>query len=96
MNPEEVASQLHENERRILMSLRDVNFATTAELSALTGLSRDAVEKACAWAETKGVVSFKEEVLQKFSLTEEGQRYVEEGLPEKNLLNQIINGENKL
>ncbi|MBL7167228.1 hypothetical protein ISS40_01015 [Candidatus Bathyarchaeota archaeon] len=46
MNPEEVASQLHENERRVLISLKDRGSATTVELSALTGLSRDAVEMA--------------------------------------------------
>ena len=96
MNPEEVASQLHENERRILISLKDRGSATTVELSNLTGLSRDAVEKACAWAETKGVLSFREEVSHSFNLTEEGRRYAEEGLPEKRLIKLVSSGKGKI
>ncbi|NQT09109.1 hypothetical protein HQ586_08535, partial [Candidatus Bathyarchaeota archaeon] len=96
MNPEEVALQLHENERRILISLRDGSSATTVELSTLTGLSRDAVEKACSWAETKGVLSFREEVSHSFNLTEEGRRYAEEGLPEQRLIKLISSGKGKI
>ncbi|MBA7476180.1 phenylalanine--tRNA ligase subunit alpha [archaeon] len=96
MNPEEVASQLHENERRILMSLSDGGSATTVKLSTLTGLSRDAVEKACSWAETKGVLSFREEVSHSFNLTEEGRTYAEEGLPEKRLIKLVSSGKGKI
>ena len=96
MNPEEVASQLHENERSVLMSLRDEGSATTDELSALTGLSRDAVEKACAWAETKGVLSFREEVSLSFNLTEEGSRYADGGLPERRLLELVSSGRQRI
>jgi len=96
VNPEEVASQLHENERRVLISLKDRGSATTEELSQTTGLSRDAVEKACAWAETKGVLSFREEVSHSYNLTEEGRRYAEEGLPEKRLLGLVNSGKPKI
>ena len=96
MNPETVASSLHENERRILLALRGRGPATTEELASATGLSRDAVEKACAWAETKGVVSVEEEVSHTFNLTDEGRGYVEEGLPEKRLLRLIQKGENEI
>jgi len=96
VNPEEVASQLHENERMVLMSLRDGGSATTVELSKLTGLSRDAVEKACSWAETKGVLSFREEVSHSFNLTEEGRTYAEEGLPEKRLIKLVSLGKGKI
>jgi phenylalanyl-tRNA synthetase alpha chain len=96
VNPEEVASQLHENERKILMSLRDEGSATTVELSTLTGLSRDAVEKACAWAETKGVLSFREEVTHSFNLTEEGRTYAEGGLPEKRLIKLVSSGKGRI
>jgi len=96
VNPEEAASQLHENERRILISLKDRGSATTEELSTLTGLSRDAVEKACAWAETKGVLSFREEVSHSFKLTEEGSGYVEGGLPERRLLGLVASGKTKI
>jgi len=96
VNPESVASSLHENERKVVLTLGGRGAATTEELSSATGLSRDAVEKACAWAETKGVVSVEEEVSRSFFLTEEGGRYAEEGLPEKRLLRLVQEGEDEI
>jgi len=96
VKPDEVASRLHENERKVLLALKDRETATTEELSRLTGLGRDAVEKACAWAETKGVVSFGEEVSRSFNLTDEGRTYAEEGLPEKRLVDLIASGEDDI
>ncbi|MBN2335922.1 phenylalanine--tRNA ligase subunit alpha [Candidatus Bathyarchaeota archaeon] len=92
MNPREVAQQLHENERKVLHALRGRGTATTQELSQLTGLERDAVEKASDWAMTKGVVSFKEEVSQFFSLTDEGNAYARNGLPEQKLRKLLVHG----
>ncbi|HIH87732.1 TPA: hypothetical protein HA344_00805, partial [Candidatus Bathyarchaeota archaeon] len=86
LNPEEVASRLNENERKLLVALRGGGASSTAVLSQSMGLGRDAVEKASAWAETKGVVSFREEVSRFFKLTTEGQKYADEGLPEKQLI----------
>jgi len=96
VNPETVASNLHENERKVLLALRGRGPATTEELRSATELSRDAVEKACAWAGTKGVVSAVEEVSRTFNLTDEGRMYVEEGLPEKRLLRLVQKGENEI
>ena len=92
MNPREVAERLHENERKVLQALSGVGTATTEELSRLTGLARDAVEKASDWAATKGVVSFREEVSRFFSLTDEGRVYAEKGLPEQNLRELLVHG----
>ena len=96
MNPEEVASRLNENERKLLVALRGGGASSTAALSHATGLGRDAVEKASAWAETKGVVSFREEVSRFFKLTEEGAKYASEGLPEKQLIEAVAGGDNEL
>ena len=96
MNPETVASSLHENERAVLLALKRRGPATTEELASATGLGRDAVEKACAWAETKGVVSVEEEASRAFSLTEEGRAYEAEGLPEKRLLRLVQKGEREI
>ena len=96
MIPKDVASSLHVNERKVILAIGKRGAATTEELSLAMGLSRDAVEKACAWAETKGVVSVEEEVSRSFFLTEEGKRYAEEGLPEKRLLRILKEGENKI
>ena len=92
MNPREVAERLHENERKVLQSLSGVGTTTTEELSRLTGLARDAVEKASDWAATKGVVSFREEVSRFFILTDEGRFYAEKGLPEQNLRKLLVHG----
>ena len=92
MQPKEVASRLHENERKVLHALGNVDTATTETLAQMTGLGRDAVEKASDWAATKGVVAFNEEVSQFFALTDEGDVYSEHGLPEKNLLNLLRTG----
>jgi phenylalanyl-tRNA synthetase alpha chain len=96
LNPDEAAAKLHENERKVLLALEERGAATTQELSANTGLARDAVEKASAWAETKGVVSFREEVSRSFNLTDEGRKYAEKGLPEKNLLKLVVEGRNEI
>jgi len=87
---------LHENERKVILALEGRRAATTQELSAETGLGKDAVEKASAWAETKGAVSFREEVSRSFNLTEEGQKYVEDGLPEKRLLELVAGGSDEI
>jgi len=96
VNPETVASSLQENERKVLLALKGRKAATTEELSSATGLGRDAVEKAGAWAETKGVVSVEEEISHTVNLTDEGRRYVEEGLPEKRLLKLVQSGETEI
>ena len=96
MNPREVAEQLHENERRILLVLKENESASTSLLAEVTGLPKDAVEKACAWAETKGVLTFNEETTVKHSLTDEGKRYANGGLPEKNLLRFVAEGVNEI
>ena len=92
MKPTKVAEMLHENERKVLHALSSESTATTEQLAQKTGLGRDAVEKASDWAATKGVVVFNEEVSQFFALTDEGDVYSENGLPEKNLLDQLKTG----
>jgi len=96
LNPEEVASRLNENERKLLVALRGGGASSTAVLSKSMGLGRDAVEKASAWAETKSVVGFREEVSRFFKLTTEGQKYADEGLPEKQLIEAAVSGDNEL
>jgi len=88
MKPKEVAARLNENERKLLHALSGGETATTK----LTGLGRDAVEKASDWAMTKGVVEFSEEVSRFTSLTDEGDVYFEKGLPEQNLRKVLVDG----
>ncbi len=92
MKPKEVAARLNENERKLLHALSGRETATTDKLSKLTGLGRDAVEKASDWAMTKGVVEFSEEVSCFTSLTDEGDVYMNNGLPEQNLRKTLVDG----
>ena len=96
MNPENVASTLNENERKVLVALRGGGAYSIVALTQTTGLGKDAVEKASAWAETKGVVSLREEVSRFFKLTEEGAKYASEGLPEKQLIEAAAGGDSVL
>ncbi len=81
--------ELHENEVRILLALKDLRRGSSEEISRLTGLTRDAVERAGAWATTKGLLSVEERVSESLVLTEEGREYAERGLPERRLLRLI-------
>jgi len=92
MKPKEVAARLNENERKLLHALSGGETATTDNLSKVTGLGRDAVEKASDWAMTKGVVEFSEEVSRFTSLTDEGDVYLNKGLPEQNLRKELADG----
>jgi phenylalanyl-tRNA synthetase alpha chain len=92
MKPKEVAARLHENERKVLHALSDGSTTTTEKLAELTGLGRDAVEKATDWATTKGVVVFSEEVSRFTALTDEGDVYLKSGLPEQNLRKVLMDG----
>ncbi len=87
-----MASSLHENERKILRVLHERKAATVEEISLASELNRDAVEKACAWAEAKGIVTVERRSRGLFHLSSEGARYAEEGLPEKRLIRMVLEG----
>lgn len=96
MDPEKVSSSLHVNERKILLALKKNAPATSDDLAVSTGLSKDAIEKACSWAETKGALTIEEEIRRVYNLTEEGRRYREDGLPEKRLIRLVTKGEKEI
>lgn len=92
MDPKLIASSLHENERRIVRILHERRAATVEELGNALGLNRDAVEKACAWAEAKGIIEVERRSRALFQLSDEGALYAEEGLPEKRLIRMAMEG----
>jgi phenylalanyl-tRNA synthetase alpha chain len=81
--------ELHENEVKILLALKDLKRASAEEIARITGLTRDAVERASDWATTKGLLSVEEKVSETLVLSEEGREYAEQDLPERRLLNLI-------
>lgn len=93
---ERILEQLHEHEKEVLKALQALKKAKTEEISEKTGLSKDGVEKAVLWAKLKELTSEEEEITEYLQLTDEGREYVENGLPEKNLIGLVSSGINKI
>jgi phenylalanyl-tRNA synthetase alpha chain len=89
MTHNKLLDKLHKNEKRILKALENRKSVTVLELVKITGLVKDAIEKASLWAKVKGVIKIREDVTEFVELTKEGLEYVEEGLPEKNLIKLV-------
>ena len=83
---EELIKKLHPHEKKILSVLNRLGMAKPDEIAKETGISVDAVRKACQWAAIKGLVKIEKEIKEEINLTDEGREYVEYGLPEKQLL----------
>jgi len=96
MNDKELLNRLHDHEKRILKTLEGKKSLTFRELQESTQLNKDSLEKASLWAKVKGVLKIDEEITEFIELTKEGQEYVKEGLPEKNLLKILEKGEKSI
>jgi phenylalanyl-tRNA synthetase alpha chain len=94
--PDNLLKQLHENEKKIIKVLEKKESASISELEKMTGLVKDAIEKASLWAKLKDLIKIDEKITEFLELTEEGLNYVKNGLPEKNLLNVINKGERNI
>ncbi|RLI75735.1 phenylalanine--tRNA ligase subunit alpha, partial [Archaeoglobales archaeon] len=73
-------------EVKLIKSLEVGKEYSVDEATKPSGLSRDAVLKAAYLLEQKGFCEVKEVVTKKYSLTDEGIRYLKEGLPEERLI----------
>jgi len=69
--------ELNENEVKVLLALKDLKRTSAEEIGRIAGLTRDVVEKASAWATTKGLLSVDEKVSESLVLSEEGEEYAE-------------------
>ncbi|WP_424356750.1 phenylalanine--tRNA ligase subunit alpha [Methanocella sp. MCL-LM] len=70
------------NERLVLRSL-DLKEVTAKELAAAAGLKPEAAVQGAAMLAEKGLAALRDEVEAEYVLTEEGRKYVAEGLPER-------------
>jgi len=89
-------ARLHPHENLVLAELKNMKKAAINELSKKTGLPEDAVHKAVHWLVLKGLARTEEKTRTKAKLTSEGETYLKEGLPEKNLLKLISQGKTSL
>ena len=96
MNDKELLSRLHDHEKMILKALEGKKSLTIKELQELINLNKDSIEKASLWAKVKGLLKIDEETSEFLELTNEGKGYVEKGLPERNLLKLLDNGQKSI
>jgi phenylalanyl-tRNA synthetase alpha chain len=77
---------LSPNEKRLLVLLEKVKTADPSALAAEMGVSPESVIQYAYLLADRGLCRVEKEVKTTYSLTEEGQRYASEGLPERQLL----------
>ncbi len=68
---------------------------TIDEAAEITNMSKDAVMKAAYLLQDKGYAKVHEEITSKYVLTDEGEKYLKEGLPEEKLL-KLLKKTNKI
>jgi len=85
----EIVKKLHPQEKKILLALKKIDSGNAKKISKSSHLSEDSIHKAAHWAELKGLVKHKKTVEKRIMLTEEGKKYLKEGLPEKKLVEKV-------
>ncbi|MEM2341890.1 MAG: phenylalanine--tRNA ligase subunit alpha [Candidatus Bathyarchaeia archaeon] len=82
--------ELRENERKVLLALRDLGRrATISSLIESSGLAHASVMRAILSLESKNLVKVSEKKVTKVSLNEEGRLYFEKKLPERRLVDTL-------
>ncbi|MGC8584754.1 MAG: phenylalanine--tRNA ligase subunit alpha [Thermoplasmata archaeon] len=84
---------LSNNEKIIIKVLKDSGNALSIEdIINLTGLKQVEVMNSLSWLKMKGIVKLHEKIKKNYMLTEEGEKALKYGLPEKILLENIRDG----
>jgi len=78
-------------EKKVLKALADGHHSIE-EIARASSMKKDSVLKAVEWLKAKGLVRSKESITQKLSLTSEGMSYLDNGLPERRVLDAAISG----
>ncbi|MFH0986709.1 MAG: phenylalanine--tRNA ligase subunit alpha [Candidatus Micrarchaeota archaeon] len=76
-------------EKKVLVVLNSSGKQDTAQLSKSSGLKEDAVNRATIMLFSKGLVKIDEDVQEDISLGEEGKKYLENGLPERKIIDFV-------
>ena len=83
--------ELHPHEVRVLKALKGA--ATPKEIADDAELEQDAVLRASSWLATKKLVKVTEDVSEQITLGPEGVEYAKNGLPERQMLDAISDGD---
>ena len=85
-------ADLTQNEKRLLATLESEKKADAPHLAGLMGATPEAVVQWAHLLEDKGLATVERMVVKEFIYTEEGKTYVNNGLPETQLLRFILPG----
>lgn len=90
---DDMVETLSTAEKKALLALdeRDGQ-ASPAQIMEDTGLEQVKVMNASSWLESKGLAQMHEELESSYQVTEEGQRFLEQGLPEVQVLQLVLEG----
>ena len=84
-----VQENLTINEKKVLLALEALGSASPKRLEEKSGLQVDAAMQAAFMLEEKGLVSISEKVMERYSLTKEGEEYTKNGLPERQIIDSL-------
>jgi len=84
--------RLSNMEKEVLIALRDNGGEGSPEELVEKGMEMVKVMNASSWLQSKGLIKIREGIEKSYSLTEEGEKFLKEGLPEKNLLKKLLKG----
>lgn len=82
--------ELHPLEVKILQALKSGRKLSTDDIEEKTKISRDSVSRASLWLASKNLVSVEEREEKYIRLGPEGEKFLEKGLPERVLLESIL------
>lgn len=82
--------ELHPLERRLLLALKDGNEADVVTIQRRTGLPEASIARASLWLSHKRYLEVREREEVLLHLGSEGQRFLAEGLPERRLIQRLV------
>jgi len=84
-----VQENLTISEKKVLLVLEELGSAAPERLEEKSGLQVDAAMQAAFMLAEKGFASVSEKVLERYSLTKEGEEYTKSGLPERQIIDSL-------
>ncbi len=84
--------RLSNMEKEVLIALKDRGGEASPEALVEDGMEMVKVMNASSWLQSKGLVRIREGIEKIYSITDEGEKFLKEGLPEKNLLKKLLKG----
>jgi len=84
-----VQENLTINEKKVLLALTELVTTNPEKLEEKSGLQIDAAMQAAFLLAEKDLVSVSEKVLERYSLTKEGEEYAKIGLPERQVIGSL-------